>query len=370
MSRALASAQHGGSGLLKRALELRSLVTAEPVDAVAPPVSSDVSTQPRKSARSAPRSEPEQPDGSVSGLQPESAIRSILRRLPSLPESFEQPAHLFQLLVSSLDLRRAALLLPDYDEDIFVPWASNGLDATSIHRLRIPSADLEQVVASSGAGLVWLGEESREFAPYFSRREASMLEHLLVFPLASDEGLQAVLLVTDTPYFDGAIEYLRVILAAVGEPAAREIRHCREDRLRTMRQAIVFKPSEIAIVAGRIAGRTSGDVRLLSVDLSDIVSQIATSNEYLDSFRVWQDVLRAIAALFASTASVCDTDGHRALLLVHGRTDSDLTLLLHHVGASLLCVFPEIAAVPVLRHVERRFPEDDDDLPRLASSLQ
>lgn len=222
---------------------------------------------------------------------------------------------------------------------------------------------------ASDTGILWSGETSREFAPYFSRREASLLEHLLVFPFVKQGVLEAVLLVTDTPYFDGYVEHLRIILAAVGEPATDAMQARRLARANTMRQSIAFKPSEIDVVTERTTARAHDGLGIVVVQLADVVSQVATSNDYLDAFRVWQDVLRAVAALFASSATVVDADEHRALLLLHGRTDDDLELIVHHVAATLAALMPEVSAAPVLRYDSRRYPEDGSDLGALVHAL-
>ncbi len=261
------------------------------------------------------------------------------------------------------------MLLPDYDEDLFVPWASNGLDATSLHRLRIPVSDLNAAIAESETGLVWTGANSRDFAPYFSRREATMLDNLLVFPFVFDGELQSVLIITDTPYFEKHTEYLRIILAAVGEPAARVVHERRLVFSQIMRQSIVFKRSEIGIVAERVAEKASTGITAVLLQLADVVSQVATANEYLDSYRVWQDVLRITTALFASTASVCDADGHRALLFLHGATGDDRELLIHHVAATIADLLPELSAVPVLRFSAVRYPDDGNDIGSLVDAL-
>ena len=271
--------------------------------------------------------------------------------------------------MENLDLRRAALLLPDYDEDLFVPWASNGLDATSLHRLRIPVEDLNAAIDQSETGLVWIGDNSRDFAPYFSRREATMLDNLLVFPFVFDGDLQSVLIITDTPYFDDHTEYLRIILAAVGEPAARVIQEKRLAFSRLMRQSIVFKRSEIGIVAERVAEKASNGITAVLLQLADIVSQVATANEYLDPYRVWQDVLRITTALFASTASVCDADEHRALLLLHGAVGDDRELVIHHVAATIADFLPELSTIPVLRFSSARYPDDGNDIGALIDAL-
>lgn len=374
LTRALATAHSSeNAGLLQRAEELRR--RASPQSGAVPVGAPDSPAKPEVTQGEAVTDEDEIAfdDDSAAGeaveLDPEGAIRAILQELPELPQSIEQPAHLFRLLVENLQLRRATILIPDYDEDVFVPWASHGLDATSLHRLRIPVSDLESVAREGGAGALWSGDAVGAFAPYFSRREASMLENLLVFPIAHEEGIQAVILITETPYFESHAEYLRIILAAVAEPAARSIRNDRFAYTTTLSRSIVFKPGEIGVVAGRIASRAGGRVMILVIQLSDLVSQVATFNDYLDPFRVWQDVLRAVAGLFASTASVCDADDQRALALVHGEVGEDVELIVQHISASLATFLPEIEAAPVLRYEVRHYPEDGSDLAALVHGL-
>ncbi len=238
-----------------------------------------------------------------------------------------------------------------------------------MHRLRLPAEDLRHALGKNEAGVVWAGDACNEFAPYFSRREASMLEHLLFFPFTATEGLLAVLVVTDSPYFEGRAEYLRIILAAIAEPAARAIHDRRHVYAQTMRQAIVFKSTDIDSLCERLAANAPGGVRVLLLELADVVSQIAASNDLLDPFRVRQDVLRRIASLFASTGSVCDADGHRALLLLHGTAEEDPELLVQHVAADLAHLMPELSGVPVLRFASGHYPDESTDLHALTDAL-
>lgn len=289
--------------------------------------------------------------------------------MPGLPESIQLPAHLFSLLVSTIDVRKGALLLPDYDESLFVPWASVGIDATTLHRLRLPEEDIDTVQARGGGGIVWKGEELHGFAPYFSRREASQLEQLLLFPFVSGETVQAVLLLLETPYFEDGAEYLRLILAAVGEPAAQIVQKQRLRYSEIMRHAVVFKSTELEIVAERLADRAPRGVHLVHLSLADIVSQVVSENAYLDSYRVWQDLLRIVASLFASTGSVCELNQHQLLLLLHGSLEDSLGLIVYHIGVTIAELLPELSDVPVVRFESRNYPADGSDLLELAHSL-
>jgi hypothetical protein len=302
-------------------------------------------------------------------IDPKAAVRVILRHLPQQPVSIELPSHVFSLFVDALSLTRSALLLPDYDEGVFVPWASVGFDETTLHRMRIPDTDVIELAQASESGVVWRGNEMDAFSPYFSRREASMLSQILVFPLSDSDGVQGVLLITECPYFAAHEEFLRIILAAVAEPAASRIAEQRVKYSRIMRHTVVFRPDEIPVIAERIRDRSPRGVTLLLVDLSRQVAAVSSANRYLDPFRTWQDVLRVVASLFSTTGSVCDAEGHRALIFVHGSTEEDLDLTVSHVGASLRAILPEVGEGAAPEHAARRYPDDGDDILELIDTL-
>jgi len=196
-----------------------------------------------------------------------------------------------------------------------------------------------------------------------------MLEHILLYPFVHADEIHGALLISETPYLGAHTDYLRIILAAVGEPTTDIIRDRRAEYARVLRQSIVSKPSEVTIIAERVVTKSTGAVTLLLVDLADVVSQIATANDHLDPFRIRQDVLRSVAALFATTATVCDADANRALLLLHGRTGDDTDLIVHHAAATLAHLLPEIADVPTLRYRSARYPQDDSDVGALINTL-
>ena len=295
-------------------------------------------------------------------------MQALLRSLPELPPSIELPANLFRLLVDELCLSRAAFLVPDYDEQLFVPWAHKGFDATTLHRLKIPAGEMNRIGKDAAGGLYLRGDPLGELAGYFSRREAISLEQLFVFPFTDASGIRAVLLVADSDYFGTDEHGLQLVLAALGESAARVIGRQRQRYAESMRYSVVFRSDEIDLVARRTAEQ-KGTVTLVVIELSDIVSQVATANSYIDPFRVWQDVLRAFAALFASTARLCDAGSHRALLCLHEHADGDLDLVAHQVAHTLLHLLPELAATPVLPYGARHYPADGSDIAALVRSM-
>ncbi len=272
----------------------------------------------------------------------EEAVRAILSGIQDLPGGLQAPAQLFGLLAENLDLKRAAILLPDYDDGTFVPWASLGFDTTTLQRMRMAKDDIATLGERGPAGVVWEGIEIKRFAPYFSHREATMLEQLLILPFTSGEQTHAVILIAESPYLTGRQEILRIVLAAVAQAAATLVSEQRHERARVLGHAVTFKRDEIGVVVDRVTSRTGEAPTILLIELSDVVSQITTANQHSDSFRVWQDVLRAMATLFASTASVCDAGSNRVLALIHSSTSDDFSLMAQQIAATLWSFFPEL----------------------------
>jgi hypothetical protein len=158
------------------------------------------------------------------------------------------------------------------------------------------------------------------------------------------------------------------VLAAVGQAAAELIGEQRHARVRVLGHAVTFKRDEIGVIVDRVTSRTGEAPMLLLVELSDVVSQIATANRYTDSFRVWQDVLCGIATLFASSASVCDAGSSRALVLIHSSTPDDFDLVAQQIAATLWELFPELGGTTPPRYAVKQ-PDSLDATAEAAFSL-
>ncbi len=289
--------------------------------------------------------------------------------MEELPRGIEFPAHLFATLVDHLQIAKGAVLLPNHADGSFTAWASVGLDQTSVHRLAIPEHEIREFRGDAPAGVVLAGEEVRALAPYFSRREAAMLESVALFPIANDTTVGAVLIIVESPYLAQHQDFLRVILAAVGTPAASLVKKYRLDRADLMHRSIVFHSKELGTLAERIAERAQDTVVVLVLELSDVAAQIADTNAYLDTFRVWEDILNVVATMLSGTGTVCDLESHRLVAFLHGAQSPDLPLLVHQIAATLVQLFPELPAQPEIRFKSALHPDDGADLHEIAARL-
>ena len=195
-----------------------------------------------------------------------------------------------------------------------------------------------------------------------------MLDQLLVFPLIDDGEPRALLIVTESRYLDELADSLTLILAAVSEPAAQIISSHRIAYEQLMRQAIAFKPSEIGMIARRVSDRVA-QARVLSIDLAAVVAQVSAAAPHIDPFRAWQDVLRVLAALFASSASVCDARDLKAIAILHTQYEDDTELIIQHCASTLRHYLPELDSVPTIPFDRADYPADGEDLSELIGSM-
>lgn len=286
-----------------------------------------------------------------------------------MPRGIEFPSHLFATLAQHLGITKGAILLPSHADGSYTAWASIGLDQTSVHRLSIPEHEIKELYNDQPAGVTLREDASRILAPYLSRREAAMLETVVLFPIANDTTIGGVLVVAASPYLAEHEEYLRTILAAVGTPAASLVRKYRLERSDVMHRAIIFHRDELSTLAGRLAEKAGDSITVATLELTDAVAQIAASNDYLDTYRVWQDMLNVIATMLSGTGTVCDLESHRLVAFLHAEQELDLQLFVHQIAATLVRLFPELPAQPVIRYETAVYPDDGDDLAELAARL-
>lgn len=261
------------------------------------------------------------------------------------------------------------MLLPNHADGSYTAWAATGFDQTSIHRLGIPEHEIKEFREQAPAGVALTGDQVKALAPYFSRREASLLETVVLFPIADDATVGAVLLIAESPYLGVHTDFLQVILAAVGTPAAALVKRYRLDRDDLIHRSIIFHRDELSTVAARLAERAESPITVVALELADSVAQIAATNEYLDTFRVWDDMLNVVATMLAGTGTVCDLEHHRLVAFLHADHELDLPLLVHQIAAALKRLFPELPAQPEIRFESLSYPADGPRLPEFAAQL-
>jgi hypothetical protein len=275
-------------------------------------------------------------------LPSEKELQSALLRIP---DGLEAPGQLFAVLRHQLRLKGAALLLFDPIRSVFAPWASHGLDETTLHRLRIP-AEAGGFLSSLEAGELLLledAEERSELRRYFSNREYATMEALLLVPFLHEGRLLGVLLAQSREAFaESLLDRLRSLAPQVGALLYR----CREGRLEALQQQAIERPEPVrerVLGAAQAAAARGNRLALIRISLEGLTRILREHNPFADGFRLREDLARLVSSLFRPLGSVVQVDAARLLLVVNSVKEPDVPVLTAHLQAALRALMPQLA---------------------------
>lgn len=364
------------TGLLHRSLDaLRSAAPStqpilEPLEAPASEVTS--AAEPIEPAApvmppepAAPPAPPAPTDGS-----------SILAALRSLPDDVELPSRLFTVLKDALGIARGALLLYDPVRMVYAPWASCGLDQTTLHRLRISLGAVGSFNAlANGKPITVAGAPGlADYQKYFSSRELASLSRLVMAPFIAEEKLVGALLVAEAaaPFDDEAV--LVACLTEVCDAASPAVRRARGETMKAAAEAVPRGAMTIEEELARMlsqAGAAGRKVLFLTMSLEDYQRRILAAHRYLDPFRLREDLRYFLGAFAADLGIALPLPGGAFLIGLAEVEQRDLDLVLHQLCAFLSTLFGSYdgrgAEATALR--TRLYPDDGKDIAELASFL-
>ena len=273
-------------------------------------------------------------------------LEELLTRLSELEGGIEAPGRFFSLVKEQLELKRAARLLYDPVRMAFAPWASHGFDETTDHHLRIPLG-ANETMNRLAAGKVFLLSDPdtlKRFQQFFSFREFSTLEKLLLVPFIHENKFMGVLLIAE---MEGDFEQSDLSgFETLAVRAAGLFYQARERHLEAAKRGIPEKPESLrenvrdAVQSCLAAGAPPIMIR---VNTADIIEKVKMRNPYIDPFRLREDIARVILSLFQSLGPVFQIDQERILILVTRTPERDPELLLYHLKATLTRLLPELA---------------------------
>lgn len=273
-------------------------------------------------------------------------LEELLTRLSELEDGIEAPGPFFSLVKEQLKLKRAALLLYDPVRMVFAPWAAHGFDETTNHHLRIPLG-ANETMNRLAAGKVILASDQdtlKQFQQFFSFREFSTLENLLLVPFIHKIKFMGVLLIAEMEGDFNQSDLSGFETLAVR--AAGLFYQARERHLEAAKRGIPEKPESLresvrAAVQSYLAA--GAPPIMIGVNTADIIEKVKMRNPYIDPFRLREDIARVILSLFQSLGPVFQIDRERILILVTRPPERDPELLLSHLKGTLTRLLPGLA---------------------------
>jgi hypothetical protein len=242
-----------------------------------------------------------------------------------------------------LGLKRGCILLPDEAEGILSPWASSGLDETSLRRLRIPAKAMDSRYAAGP--LVLEGNALQELSIYFSHRDFSGIASMRVLPLPVGADQQAYILSLEDsalgtspaaprdwgmlgPLIGERLAAFRKRLKSTGSDAADP----GSDEAASIRQAILD---------GAVEARNKGLKALfMIVPMDGFLDAACSFSPLIERYRLFEETCGLISRILPPPGKVLPLPRFHAGILACSLSASDPELLLAQLGASLARIVP------------------------------
>jgi hypothetical protein len=283
-------------------------------------------------------------------LSPAERQDRLLRGLDEIEEGIEAPGQLFALLKVHLQLNRAALLLYDPVRLVFAPWAVYGFDKTTSRRLRIPLGANDTINRLASGTMYNLDDpaELQPFQQYFSFREFSNLEKLILVPFIQESRFMGLLLIAEMgiQIDPDNLEIFKIL----ANRAARLFYRARERHLEGARRGLPDRP-EVLRESVESALRPYLDKGIaplmIRIDTAALVESVRQRNAYIDPFRLSQDLSRVVLSVFHSLGPVFQVQQDRILILITNGADridpQNADLLIYHLKSTLMRLLPELS---------------------------
>ncbi|MGD0724667.1 MAG: hypothetical protein ABSB63_03810 [Spirochaetia bacterium] len=306
------------------------------------------------------------------------AAREIVAAIQALPDGVELPSQLFTELAARMSIEKGALLLFDPIRLVYAPWASQGYDQTTLHRMRIPLGANESFNALANGSPVFVEGASTLalYEQYFSAREFSSLSRILLTPFITAEKLIGVLLLTALkPPFEGDAPLLQY-LKSIADAGSPRVQKAREKKLRKAgSQGMRAGASPEEEVGRYISSLGSAGTRILflALSLEEYSRKIIAAHAHLDPFRLHEDLHYFLDSFVADVGLAIPIRQGLFIVALEGFDATDLDLFLHQLSSFLHGLFggngKSGAATGPQILKKSNWPEDGGDIRELLDFL-
>lgn len=295
--------------------------------------------------------------------------------IENLDRDFEAPVRLFSLLKKDLLIEKGAILLYESEQESFLPWGITGFDETTQHRLRIPGNLIQDIIEKNLSSRFFIDTDGKNrLKPFFSIREFSMLDSLLVFPFFSEDALIALLLITESPICSETADTLKTLHDTIHTAVVFLLVSSRVQRLKKLQGKIAVEDNitiehEVRNLAER-ADAHQKQLLLVLFSAGVLIEHIIGSISDAQPYRIKQDIRRILSSMVPDEGAVFRLKGDRFLLCFLAKTTPNPKLLVYQISLALRQFFSDLSDVPDVEYKAKQYPVDGDNILNLLHEVQ
>jgi hypothetical protein len=286
-----------------------------------------------------------------------------------LPKGIEIPGHLYRLLKKNFIIKKGALLLPDSNGDVFLPWSISGFDKTTERRMRIDKAIIKNIMQDHEGKIITLsGKNLDQLRDCFSSREFALIDSMLICPFVFNDTILAVLIFSESIYLNAPEEILNLIMTVISETANPLLYEVRDKFLAKLDTKPIPSNLSVTSLIRKLISSSNGSgesPKVICIDISNVITAIQDVINDMDSFRLKADIFQILTAMIGTSGYVFSGKGNNIIIISTQNKIPDEELLLHQISTSLKDIFEEMSQPAEIEHSVRCYPEDGDNAEQL-----
>lgn len=295
-------------------------------------------------------------------------IDKMIDSLSTITSGLDFSSILFSQLKKELHIYKGALLLPE-EELHFVPWAETGFDRTTTSRIRIPQNILESIQNDSDYRIIQLTNSDIEvMSDYFSFREFSVTDSLVLAPLFSEKQLVAILFITEGDILLKSDIEKQNLFRTISEKVGPILFSKRESIFSKMKELDLKEENTENAINSFIERNCKSPFLLLTLSLQNLIDIILKNEKNTVPFRIKQDILRLLQTMLTSKGELISSENNSVILLLKESRVEEAELLIHQIGLSLNYFYKISKNLFKPEYSLKRYPENGNSAEELLKS--
>ncbi|GEM_PF-6754261 len=306
-------------------------------------------------------------------------IESLISEIERIPEGLETPVLLFSKIRDFIGIRKGAILLYDPLHMVFAPWSSIGYDETTLHRLRIPLGANDSFNSLADGNIQLIEADTRnEYKNYFSNREFSLIEKIILVPMIHKNKLNAVFLITQLDNEEQlTIQHMSHFFKTLDKTVSKKIYDAREEKLQLLKE---LKPEDLQSLKSLVkkdilyAKSINAGLHLFTMHFKTLTERDYWEKETtIDRFRIDEDIARILRSLFSGIGRVIRIKTGTYLVSVYKARNYNFTLIRDQLKYNLDFFFRDLEITKTLiegiDYREKNYPQNGQNEEEILAGL-
>ena len=302
-----------------------------------------------------------QNNAGVMASKKKNLIEGFFLDAKKLRTGFEYSGALFELLCRDLVIKKGSLLIPDNEDITFVPASCLNMDITTTRHLRIERIILETQFHHYNEIISSNDNRIKLFKQYFSIREFSALNSLMLVPFYMGGALSAILVIIDPKK-----ETLEVAgeISLNSEKLINKLLNSRKpffNLTKVKKKDININP--VIVLQNFIDNNISEEITILivNIQITNLKNAVIKLLPNTDSFEISNNIVSSIKSLIRNSGKLVEISSDQYVLFYKIKSGTTPGLVLHQINVAISSFFNLSVSLPEIKVDIRIFSSSENN---------